>query len=514
MNQKFSIPGDAAAVILLNSETGEVLWARRNRQLKFLGGFYGFVGGKVESDDAEVKVKNCADNGNAQLIACAARELFEETGVLLVRKGEKLTKGQLSSLHDDLISERMTFGEILAHWGLHVDAEDFIYTGFWTTPEFSPIRFKTHFFLAVCPPKQTPQAVTRELENVEFIRTSKALKLWENSKILIAPPILIALKELVEKENSTANRSGFKKIKEDIELKTVADNLLEKSQNCAGNINYIELNSRLVCVPLATETLPPATHTNCFIVGRHEFVVIDAASKDENEQMKLHDLIDSFIEKGFVCQAIIVTHLHKDHFGGETVLQNHLREKFDLEVPICAHELTAESLRGKVKFDRFIEDKEIFKLKNEDEDGEMFDLAALHAPGHARGQLCFYDEKFGFLLSGDNVLSSNSVIIALPEGNMTDYLTSLKRLKNLPNLNFLCGSHGTAVFDAKDKIEEYINHRLKREKQILEVFESGAKTLAEIVEKVYIKLNPKLLKLAEKSVEAHLERLRENNFLT
>ena len=495
VNYKFSTPKDAAAVILLNNKT-EVLWARRNLQLRFLGGFHGFIGGKVENNDAEVEVANCGDEKTAQLIACAARELFEETGVLLVRKGEKLTKGQLASLHDDLISERMTFSEILAHWGLHLDAEDFIYTGFWTTPEFSPIRFKTHFFLAICPAKQTSHAATRELENVQFIQPAKAVKFWENSKVLIAPPVLLALRELNKNKKS----------------KAVAENLLKKSQNCAGNINYIELNSRLVCVPLATETLLPATHTNCFIVGKQEFVVIDAASKAESEQMKLHEIIDSFIEEGFVCQAIIITHLHKDHFGGETVLQNHLREKFDLEVPIFAHELTAESLRGKVEIDRFIEDEEIFKLKNED--GEIFDLTALHAPGHARGHLCFYDEKFGFLLSGDNVLSSNSVIIALPEGNMTDYLTSLERLKNLPNLNFLCGSHGTAVFDAKDKIEEYINHRLKREKQILEVFESGAKTLPEIVEKVYIKLNPKLLKLAEKSVEAHLERLRENNLLT
>lgn len=509
MKQKFSTPKDAAAVILLNGETGEVLWARRNRQLRFLGGFHGFVGGKVESDDAEVKVKNCADNETAQLITCAARELFEETSVLLVRKGEKLTKGQLASLHDDLISGRMTFSEILAHWGLYVDAEDFIYTGFWTTPEFSPIRFKTHFFLAVCPAKQTPHMATRELENVEFIKPSKAFELWEKSKVLIAPPVLTALKELAEQENLITDERGFKKIKADVKLKVVAENLLEKSQVCAGNINYIELNSRLICVPLATETLPPATHTNCFIVGKQEFVVIDAASKDENEQRKLHDLIDSFIEKGFVCQAIIVTHLHKDHFGGETVLQNHLREKFNLKVPISAHELTAESLRGKVNFDRFIEDEEIFKLKNEN--GKTFDLTALHTPGHARGQLCFYDEKFGFLLSGDNVLSFGSVVIALPEGNMTDYLASLERLKNLPNLNFLCGSHGAAVLDAKGKIEEYIAHRLERERQILEAFENGAKTLPEIVEQVYPKLNPKLLKLAEKSVEAHLEKLQKNS---
>ncbi len=70
----------------------------------------------------------------------------------------------------------------------------------------------------------------------------------------------------------------------------------------------MELNPRIVCFPLKTETLPPATHTNCFIVGRKKFVVIDAASTDGAEQNALHALVDSLIEKDFFCQAIITTH--------------------------------------------------------------------------------------------------------------------------------------------------------------------------------------------------------------
>jgi hypothetical protein len=72
----------------------------------------------------------------------------------------------------------------------------------------------------------------------------------------------------------------------------------------------------------------------------------------------------------------------------------------------------------------------------------------------------------------------------------------------------LCGSHGAAVFDARGKIEEYVRHRLEREKQISEAFENGAKTIEEIVGKVYVGLKPELFKYAEKSVEAHLEKLK------
>ncbi|CAN5419812.1 hypothetical protein BH20ACI1_BH20ACI1_03200 [soil metagenome] len=450
MNQKPTTPKDAATIVLIKHDSNEVLWARRNQNLKFLGGYHTFAGGKVDANDAEIEVRNCEDNEKAKFIACAAREVFEEIGVLLVRNGEKLTKGQRASLHDDLISGRMNFSEILEHWNLWLDGEDFLYTGFWTTPPFSPMRFKTRFFLAICPPKQEPYAAITELQDVEFIQPNEALNFWRKSEVLISPPVLLVLKELA------ANFPNSNQITSTLEVS--GEKLLEKSQNCDGQINYIELNSRLMCFPLKTKTLPPATtHTNCFIVGKQEFAVIDAASKDEAEQRKLFALVDSLIEKDFVCKEIIVSHLHKDHFGGETVLQKHLQEKFGLQVPISAHRLTAESLQNEVKIEKFIEDNEDINLK--DENGEMFELKALHTPGHARGHLCFYDQERNFLLSSDNVISLGSVLIAPPEGNMKDYLASLERMKNLPNLRFLCGSHGAAVVDAKTKIESYIARR-------------------------------------------------------
>ena len=510
MNQKPATPKDAAAVILLKND--KVLWARRNPKISFLGGWHAFPGGKTETGDAEIKVKNCADKELEIFIVSAARELFEEVGVLLVRNGEKLTRGQRVSLHDDLISGRSTFGEILADWNLWIDARDFFYTGFWTTPQFSPVRFKTRFFIAECPPKQEPYAAISELENIEFIAPREALKRWTNAEVLISPPVLISLQEL---KNISPPRDAEKKINKDFQtpnseiessLRICGEKLLEKSRELDGNIQYIELSPHIICFPLKTETLPPATHTNCFIVGRRKFVVIDAASKDEFEQAKLFELIDKFIEKNFICREIIVSHLHRDHFGGEMALQKHLERKFGLKVPVSAHKITAESLRGKVEFQKSIEDNEKIELTGETD--ENFILNALHTPGHARGHLCFYDETKNFLLSSDNVVAAGTVVIAPPEGNMMDYLESLERMKNLPNLRFLCGSHGAAVYNAKAKIEEYISHRMEREKQILEAARNGAKSAREIVEKIYIGLKPELIPLAEKSVEAHLEKLR------
>ncbi len=521
MNQKSTVPKDAAAVILLNQAGDRVVWAQRNPQMAFLGGYHAFPGGKLETSDALVKIKNCAHEELGEFIVCAVREAFEEVGVLLVRGGEKLTKGQRASLHDDLISNRMTFAEILEHWNLWIDAADFFYTGFWTTPKFSPVRFKTRFFLVVCPPKQEPYAAISEMQNVEFIRPEDALNEWKNSKVLIAPPVLMSLKTLAQiytnskeeinrdKQDEQGAKSKIQNPKSEIEmsLRFCGEKLLKNSQKTDGQIHYMELNPRVACFPLRTETLPPATHTNCFIIGRKKFIVIDAASKDESEQNDLHALVDSFIEKGFACQVIITTHLHRDHFGGETILQKHLQAKFGLKIPIAAHRLTAESLAGKVEFQKFIAGGEAFDLQ--DENGADFQLQTLHTPGHARGLLAFYDAEFGFLFSGDNVVGSGSVVIAPPEGNMKDYLNSLETMKNLPNLRFLCGSHGAAVFDAKGKIESYIAHRLEREAKILEAFENGAKTPRKIVEQVYMDIPLALYELAEKSVAAHLEKLYE-----
>lgn len=501
-------PKDASAVILLRENSNEVFLACRNPKISFLGGFHAFPGGKVDQEDSQIEVENCSDESLKKFIVCAVRETFEEIGILLVRGGEKITKGQRASLHEDLSSGRFSFAEILRIWNLKIDAEDFQYTGFWTTPEFSPVRFKTRFFMAKCPRKQQPN-VFGEFVAGDFIAPKDALLRWEKSEILIAPPVLISLQQLsrIKFENREIEIAE-KDICENFYL-SAAENLLSLSQKFDGVIRHIKIHPFINCFPVRTETLPPATHTNCFIVGGKEFSVIDAASPFAEEQIALHQYIDSLIESGCEIKELILTHLHRDHVSGVNALQKHLHEKFKIHVPIVAHKLTAESLREKISVEKFIEDGEILNFKTDDKN--LFRLLALHTPGHARGHLCFYDEQRGFLLSGDNVVGTSSVLIAPPEGNMIDYLQSLERMKNLSGLHFLCGSHGAAIYDAKGKIETYILHRLEREKKILEAMNGGAKNLREIVEKVYADVVPELWNSAEKSVAAHLEKLQQEN---
>src|SRR5260370_28642229 len=191
-------PKEAADVILLRSNTDPdnpaVYLVKRSTKLAFLGGLHAFPGGQRESSDSEARVDNCNDQERAAMISCAARELFEEVGVLLARGSRTLTTGQLASLFDDLESERMSWPELLRHYGLHLDASDFTFVGRWVTPPFAPRRFDTWFFLANCPLKQNPRVTPdSELESGEWISALEAHAKWERSEVIAVPPVLHAL---------------------------------------------------------------------------------------------------------------------------------------------------------------------------------------------------------------------------------------------------------------------------------------------------------------------------------
>src|SRR5882672_2156782 len=180
--QTSTVPKDAAAVILLRHQTNpdnpEVFLVKRSEKLAFLGGYHAFPGGQFDASDAEAPVENCADEETRAAVSCAARELFEELGVLTARGADALTKGQRASLLDDLESGRMSWPVLLNHYGLQLDARDFTFVGRWVTPPFSARRFDTWFFLATCPAKQEPSVVPGELAEGEWIAAQTAYERW------------------------------------------------------------------------------------------------------------------------------------------------------------------------------------------------------------------------------------------------------------------------------------------------------------------------------------------------
>jgi glyoxylase-like metal-dependent hydrolase (beta-lactamase superfamily II)/8-oxo-dGTP pyrophosphatase MutT (NUDIX family) len=502
-----AVPKDAAAVILVRDVTAtggdggggnggngngggnvepQVFWARRGEQMAFLGGFHAFPGGQRDAEDAATPVDNSPDALTATMIACAARELFEELGVLVARGADALTKGQLASVLDDLASARMTFPQLLAHYGLRLDARDFTFAGRWVTPPFSPRRFDTWFFLARCPRKQEPRVRTVEFEQGEWTTPTAAVKRWERADALVAPPVLHALRVL---------RDGL--------TEDTAERFLGVPQARREPVRRIEFMPGFICFPLRTPTRPPATHTNAYLVGHGELVLVDPGSPDEDEQAALAACVDELAAEGRRLREIILTHHHPDHVAGTDALRRHLGGR-GVQVGVAAHRLTAESLRGQVRVDRFIEDGDVIELAGE----PALTLRAMHTPGHTRGHLSFYEARTGALITGDNILGLGSVLIDPPEGNVRDYLASLERYRALlPHIKVLFGGHGPAVAAPRAKIEEYIAHRLERERNILAAVRAGARTAPEIVARVYTDVSPKAHALAERAVLAHLEKL-------
>ena len=136
---------------------------------------------------------------------------------------------------------------------------------------------------------------------------------------------------------------------------------------------------------------------------------------------------------------------------------------------------------------------------------------AIATPGHSEDSVCLvWNERVCF--TGDTVLGSGSVFIAPGEGSLSAYLQSLRRLRSL-ELEVLCPGHGPYVWDPAAKLDEYIDHRLDRERRLIEALDAGLRTQDELLDAAWADAPAELRYFAGLSLASHLEKLAEEGRL-
>ncbi|MEE8524758.1 MAG: MBL fold metallo-hydrolase [Thermoanaerobaculia bacterium] len=492
----------------------EVYWVRRSPQLRFMGGWHAFPGGGLSRRDAAIDVAT-APRGTSKdtftpaepagegaetepqepdlvpgLVICALRELFEETGLLLAE--EVLTPGnpaadrapRLSAARRRLLDGEAEFATLVAEEGWTLSASRLRFAGRWLTPKVAPMRFDNRFFLLEWDESRRPQPEIEgsELVHGEWIAPAAALDRWRRGEVIAAPPILHILEVLAE----DGPDAGLERLR-------------DTRETHLGPFRRIEFRPGVTLLPLRTPTLPPATHTNAFLLGHRQAVLIDPATPFEDEIERLRGALTAARGRGLEIIAIWLTHHHPDHIGAVETLRR------ELDVPVCAHPLSAEPLaRQGIRIDRELDDGDRVVLEGD----PALPVRIFHTPGHTRGHLCFYEENTGSLIAGDLISALSTIVIDPPEGDMDAYLDSLRRMAELAPKT-LFPAHGPAVLAAVDKLEEFRRHRLEREAQILAAWRAGKRQPEEMVADIYPEVPPAIHGVAARQVQAHLDRLRK-----
>jgi glyoxylase-like metal-dependent hydrolase (beta-lactamase superfamily II)/8-oxo-dGTP pyrophosphatase MutT (NUDIX family) len=471
----------AATTVALRSapEGLELLFVRRPHSMRAFGGYHAFPGGAVDPEDYEalaIEASSLSPDEAAEKLGpddsstpaigffvCAIRELFEEVDLLYaVRDGKDVV---LSGDEVGAAREKLRAGgllpEIALEMGLKLATHRLSFLARWVAPEALPIRFDARVFVTRAAGQPTPDP--DEVERIDWLSPQRALLMAEGNEILLAPPTMASVSKLAR----------FTSVDEVFSEKMVAP-----------SSNIVEVHSpyvRRIVAPNSTVMTGPGTNT--YLVGTDEVIVIDPGSQ---EHLHLYS-----ISSAVTVSKIVVTHGHPDHVGGAAELAA------ATGAPVFVTRKLAE---------RYQAANPLVEGDTVEVDG--LSLQVLETPGHSSDHICLWFEVEKALFSGDLILGEGTTVISPPDGNLRDYMTSLEKVAQLGAERIYPG-HFPPRDDAASWIEYYIAHRNEREQQILDAIANRPLSPAEIVAEVYSSYPPALHPIAERSVQAHLDKLLE-----
>ncbi len=442
--------------------SGHVLVTRAPGEAVHFGDWTSLPTGEIHAADAHAPTHGPEDP--AAIAALGA--LFVQTGVLVAKQQRLSLARQRAEVRQQLAEDPAAGHARFAELGLAWDTETVAYLG-----ETRPAGDVLHEQVDILEATWTHSPLPRADAPAQFVSILELADTWAKGEDVLAPWLANVLPSLVASRAFAPERPP------------------------AG---LWEVAPGLRMLPVKTPTLPPATHTNVFLVGHADMVLVEPASPYEAEVERIAAWVDAEERKGRVLRAILATHHHPDHIGGATKLADRL------DAPLWAHALTAKKLSGSVSFDREIADGEVIPLGGPG----ALRLEAVHTPGHAPGHLCFYEPDSGALIAGDMVAGVGTILVEPNDGEMGAYLDSLRRMaRRKPSM--LLPAHGGVIHDAVRCLDGYVEHRLSREAKIFDALrEVGvAEQPAALLPLAYDDAPRDVWPLATLSVEAHLEKL-------
>ena len=446
----------------------EVLLGRRAESMRAFPGYWAFPGGGVSRTDheGEAFVQNTTSGSTSSVVA-VVREMSEELGV--VPNGSSNTVVD-AGLRKTILEDKLAFINALKQETLVTNTSELRHISSRTTPPFGPMQFENTFYhLHIGNQEFNPSTdMQTEFTAFEWMRPSDMLSRWKMHEIRVAPPVVTLLMEV---ERTLRHFDG--------NIVRAAEDL-QKRQPGRRSILFAH---GVEVVPVKTATLPPADHTNAYLVGdpEGEFVLVDPACRMREGMEQLAEAVDR--HHGDLI-AILFTHSHGDHIGDMDLL----REAFD--VPVWGSEYTSKT----VHCDRILADGEILQLGNQE-------WTVLITPGHHPGHICLLSEAG--LVAGDMVAGIGTILIPPGTGDMDLYIEQLQRLRDMkPHLMF--PSHGPVISLPEKTLTYYIKHRKERHQRVLDAVDSGLTTVSEISVQAYANTPDAHPGLAQDQTLAHL----------